>query len=92
MAIGLGLLLSMMTTNTQMSSKLYSTPFLPPPTTNQPSLKWTSTMPITSIKMVNKAAGFTHLLANKRMAQSTCDSLMAQAKGTPMGAKPIWFR
>lgn len=64
-------------------------PFLPPPTTNQPSLKWTKIIPAINIRIVITDAGFTNLLHSSKMAQTTCDSFIVQASGIPNGAKPI---
>jgi len=78
--------------NAKINIKLNSTPFRPPPTTNQPSLKWTKTIPDISTKMVTIDAHFTYFSNIRQKAETKCDSLIDQAIGTPSGAKPIWFK
>ena len=41
-----------------------------------------------SVHMVKIAAGFTYFSNKKHAAQTTCDNLIAHAKGTPIGANP----
>ncbi len=74
------------------SKKLNSKPFRPPPTTNQPSSKWIKIIPVSSIIMVTTDAHFIYFSKSKQKADTTCDNLITQASNTPRGAKPIWFK
>lgn len=74
------------------SIKLNSTPFRPPPTTNQPSCTCIIPIPNKSTSIVIIAFILRYLLVSNEITKATWDSFMAQAKGRPKGENPTSLR
>lgn len=72
--------------------KLNSMPFLPAPTTYQPSAKCTVIIPTMRMRMFIIQEIFTNLLATNNNEVINWPITTLQAKNTPKGANPILFK